>query len=125
MKTMYVAEDGTQFWSEEECLDYEYAEKCRKWGPYIRGLDAGGDLLGFDTPGFIHKVSAIYCGTDEAAKVVIETGECNDFQTDGIEGTGIYVWDTGFACWVSLRDKMAEINQELDELKDIAKKFRS
>ena len=79
MKTIYVADDGTQFDDEWECLDYEWKQQHTALSDvvmYDRDCKRLTNLFSEKTYGDVYIIDVI---TEEAAKALNDLGEYTGF----------------------------------------------
>lgn len=93
MKTIYIADDGTQFDDQWECLDYEWVLR----HPLAKDIvlyNEDGEILNnlFDEETYEY-VMKIVVPTDEAAYALRELGERNGWCSySDVKTAGTWVW---------------------------------
>lgn len=103
MRAIYIADDGTRFETEEECLEYE--QGCTpepQWYTQVKGLNVYDQPLNFGDPAFFNRAYMIKCDTPEAVERIREYCAINNWCSDGILTEGTYVWDDNERSWQSL-----------------------
>lgn len=122
VRTVYIADDGTEFYSMEECQEYERS----------KGTGLEGQIFLYDAE--FNLVSSFDSAPDEIYYVNILTEEafawfkawCEDYSTmspwdrtmRGLikEHTGVFVYDTD-CNWIHLETEIARLSEIMDKIK--------
>lgn len=128
-KTVYVANDGTEFENERECLEYE---ALTDFSDILRTVDfysENGEIIPSG-----HDLNQFNRAYDDALFIVIPSSsklkderikKFSDDVMDEVYGktfptaTGIYRWDGWNEEWVSFEDDSQELNEKWGELLNI------
>lgn len=105
MEIIYRAKDGTEFYSEEECVKYEsmwFISDCK-----ATNLDGSIQYSTVDIVECCEKAVILEFKTDEAAKKFKEAAEKASYEdiTQAINGAGIYMYCEDFDYFAKLKTK--------------------
>lgn len=115
MEIIYRAKDGTEFYSEEECVKYEsmwFISDCK-----ATNLDGSIQYSTVDIVECCEKASILEFKTDEAAKKFKEAAEKASYEdiTQAINGAGVYIYYEDFDYFVKLKTK----EEVMDNIKNL------
>lgn len=94
MKTLYIADDGTEFDNEAQCQNYEWGLQFQGKDEVISGLDREGKKIRFSNRNddFCERVMVVKLDTEEAVDCFKDRSGNEGFSCDGITKPGIYIW---------------------------------
>lgn len=94
MKTLYIADDGTEFYDEIKCQSYEWGLQFQGKDGVISGLDREGKKIKFSNldDNFCEKVMVVKFDTEEAVDCFKERSGGEGFLYDGITKPDFYIW---------------------------------
>ncbi len=94
MKTLYIADDGTEFDNKTQCQDYEWNLQFQGKDEVISGLDKKGKKIKFSdrNDDFCERVMVVKLDTKEAVDCFKERSGNEGFSCDGITKPSIYIW---------------------------------
>lgn len=128
-KTMYVANDGTEFEDKEECLEYEGATKFSDVLSTVIFFSENGEII--PSSHDLHQFNSAY---DDALFIMIPSSSnlkderIEKFSRDIMNDlygkvfpttTGIYRWDAWDGEWISFEDDSKDFIEKWSELLNI------
>lgn len=118
MKTIYIAEDGTQFEDEYYCRKHEYDILMKQFQFYDEKRNPITEIKNIDN------IKYVYVGTNESAKNA-KKFLCDEFGTCGfgIDHPGLWYYDDDEDEFVEVGDRLKELEQTQKELKKIINDF--
>lgn len=124
MKTIYVADDGTQFYDERKCLLYEASKALEKGKGIIFGRDENGNELDYSSPSFIIDAAFIACKTPKAVELFNQRQDDEELGIDDIREPTAYYWDENILQWRYAQPCINYLNQRIRLLKRILNDLR-
>lgn len=124
-KTIYIANDGTQFDDEDECIKHELNEN-------VADIVANNELLIFGSNNKMIHINDLnfYKEFEKACYIVIKTERAYNYLSDFCAYYGFdcpyisndnykrsYYYDFDNYDWDEIKDRVSELKQELMELK--------
>lgn len=128
MTTIYIAEDGKQFYDEDECIQYERERVYSGVNSAIKGLTPDGKPLAFSDPNFCDSATSVYLASEKAVEVFKKRCDNEGINNSGIDEPGVYVWnDCDYPLenytWLSLCGVISYYEDEIAKLREIENKF--
>lgn len=124
MKTLYIAEDGTQFLDESECEEYEKQLMCDKYSNVIFGLNEDGDEIDFDED-FFANAATIFLGTQDAVDFCYEHCDEIGISCYGIDGPGYWIYDYDLRKYKSAKTVIEDLTAQIEDIQETMKFFQS
>lgn len=146
-KTVYVANDGKEFYSKSECLSYEdeifYSQQPLTHIYFFKGqfnlntsipkylesfqFTSGKPVYERATSksqffGLFHSSNIIYIENEEAVSFLKETLEHTDYNTFGLD-VGVNVWSDSDSEWRNMKKDIKYFSSMVDYLKEINEFF--
>ena len=118
-KTIYIADDGTEFDNEDECLRYESKIALSELGDRILFFDENRRPLELSCDNY-EKCFYIVIKDESAISHFISTMEDEGY-SELPHSVGVYEYNTYTDKWVNLSEKVANIINLIKELYDNAK----
>lgn len=102
-RTIYIAEDGTEFETDKECFDYEYEQR-------VRSLMCYDEVFGRTTP---DRCTYVDLPDIESVLAFRWALDCHWMYTDGLGAPGVYIRvdDEEGDCdsWVNMTEAITKI----------------
>lgn len=121
MRTVYIADDGTEFDDDFECEKYEY--KCDFKNNNIIILDREGEILDSSDDINFNFCHYIKVKSFKDLDILQKIYEYNEFNVPN--DIGEFYYDDESDYWYLIDDKIEELNDELNKLKNIKYKLNN
>lgn len=113
-KTVWVADDGKVFESDNECFDYEVTKIIAPVQQTLHFFDSNFDPLPLTC---VENAWGIHCLTARAAQALDQLCEKYNVITpwplvDGVAVAGAWVWDDVCGCWIDYSEIRAQREKE-------------
>lgn len=113
MKINYVADDGTIFDNERECLKYENNQKLMREN--LICLDENLRLITSSDPDFETNVYFILAKNDFACEILEKRFNETwiDAPEEGFQPNIIYWWNDDIMAWVNIQEELKELKEKV------------
>lgn len=119
MEIKYIAYDGTVFYNEKECLDYEYNKKLVRKD--LICLDENFRLIDDDNLNFRDEVYCILAKNNSACNALKEefTEQWVDTPEEGFQPNIVYWWNNDIMEWVIVQKELKKLKEKVKFYEDI------